>query len=423
MDGASKTRLERWRHSRIGQIGREVIAYVGYALVRFHRDRGTQAASALTYTTLLALVPLLAIAFSIFAAFPVFEGVRVQMENTVFDNLVPEIGDVVREQLGVFLANTTQLGVVGIVALGLSAILLLATIESTLNRIWRVKRPRPFLVRLLVFWAVLTLGPLLMSAAMTVTASTFAIAHDLASQAGLDGVSVAVGGGWLAGTGHKTIAVILQTLAFTAVYLLVPNRRVALRDAVVGGLIAGILFEVLKGGFGWYMKAFPTYQTIYGAMSAVPIFLIWVYFSWAVVLLGAVFAASFPDWWAARGSSGERTTGSAARFLSALAILGAVSREMNAGRESTVESLAKGGDDALVQDLTAAGWLTRSEGGGLVLARVLDTSPAHSLYCDLGLSMSDAGEPMGAQGETLSALADGERSVLVRPVADLLGPD
>jgi membrane protein len=417
-------RLEHWRASAPGRIGTEIAQFAGFAIRRFMRERGLQSASSLTYTTLLALVPLLAIAFSIFAAFPAFRNVRTQLEAVLFENLVPEVGGIVQQHMQAFLANASSLGTVGVVALALSAVLLLATIEGTLNRIWRVERPRPVLVRLLMFWAVLTLGPLLLGVSLTITTDAFSAAGKLLTASGLDAAPV--------DTRHygigRMIAALLQTAAFTALFMVVPNRPVALRDALVGGVVSGVGFELLKSGFAWYLTSFPTYQTIYGAMAVIPIFLIWLYLSWTVVLLGAVFAAAFPEWWQARTpSAAEPEATPAARLAAALTILSLLRDRLADGTPATVADLAgtapAGELEGLLEKLRTARYVAAGDDASYVLSRDLSRVTVHRLYRDLGLSVLGQGEadpPDGRTGELVGRLAAAEAEALAGTVMDAL---
>ncbi len=381
-------RLDTWRGLRPGAIISEIGAYAGFALRRFHRDRGMQAASSLTYTTLLSLVPLLAIAFAIFAAFPAFEGARAHLEQLMFDNLMPGVEDQMRGHLNSFLANTGQLGTVGVVALGLSALLLLGTIEATFNRIWRVDRPRPIVVRFLIYWGVLTLGPLLIGAGITLTTDAFTVARDGLNYAGLDTADLTTESG---GFAEQLISVAVQTVLFTVLFAVIPNRRVALRDAVIGGFVSGAGFQILKVGFAWYLANVLTYQTIYGAMAVFPIFLIWLYLSWGVVLLGAVFAASFPDWWRARAPALEKDLEPAALLAMALRILSVLRDASAAGEElsddAIGEAISSEGADGVMGLLREGRFITVTDSGASVLCRDLSKTTTHDLYRCLGLSI------------------------------------
>lgn len=421
-------RLERWKTLAAAAVIRDVAEYIGFALLRFYRGGGMQSAAALTYTTLLALVPLLAIGFAIFTAFPAFEAARSAIEEVIFENLVPEIAGPVRTHLNSFMRNASDLGAVGIVALAVSAILLLATIESTFNKIWGVERQRPFLIRVLIFWAVLTLGPILTGLTITSTSDAFSSLQQTWTEAGLDAQTLELGGGLQ----DHLIAVLMQSLGFTFLFMVVPNRSVAWRDALIGGCLSGAAFEGLKLGFSWYLAAFPSYQTIYGAMAAIPIFLIWVYASWTVILLGAVFAASFPDWWRSRRLEAEQEPGPARGLSVALAILTALWREARQSgpvRETAFEGIASAeAVTQMLERLQNADFIARSDDDRLLLARDLSSVSVYELYCGLGYAAL-----CGAEGEAdtngngerairelLRRLSAAERDALSEPVAKII---
>ncbi len=423
-------RLDSWRRLKPGAILLEIGAYAGFALRRFRRDRGMQAASSLTYTTLLSLVPLLAIAFAIFAAFPAFEGARAHLEEILFANLMPGAEDQLREHLNSFLANTGQLGTVGVVALGLSALLLLSTIEATFNRIWRVDRPRPLIVRFLIYWGVLTLGPLLIGAGITLTTDIFSVARDGLNHAGLSAEDLATESG---GPAEQLLSIAVQTVLFTVLFAVIPNRRVAWRDALIGGFVSGAGFQILKAGFAWYLANVLTYQTIYGAMAAFPIFLIWLYLSWGVVLLGAVFAASFADWWRARTPILEENLGPAATLARAIRILSVLRDAAGTGEELSNEDIgaAIGSDglDDVMGQLQDGRFVAVTDSGAFVLCRDLSAASVHDLYRCLGLSVG-AVEAAALQDEAglagrittlIGRLNAAEAESLEIPIAKVLG--
>ena len=353
-----------------------------------------QSASSLTYTTLLSLVPLLAIAFAIFAAFPAFEGAREQLETVIYTNLVPGVGGDVRAYLNSFLRNTGQLGTIGVVALGLSALLLLSTIEATFNRIWRVERPRPILVRFLMYWGVLTLGPLLIGAGITLTSDVFSVARQGLSQAGLDADQLAMAAG---GLGDQLISVLLQTGLFTILFAVVPNRRIAWGEALIGGFVSGAGFQILKIGFAAYLANAITYQTIYGALAVFPIFLIWLYLSWCVVLLGAMFAASYPEWLRA-GSLGTGTGHRAGQTLEvAVRILVVLKQASRDGGEVTAERIGEAGYvegiDGILTAMRRRRFISVTNKGAFVLTRDLAAATVFDLYQCLNLTVCpDAGD-------------------------------
>jgi membrane protein len=414
-------RLDRWKTLAAAAVVADLAEYIGFALMRFYRGRGMQSAAALTYTTLLALVPLLAIGFAIFTAFPAFETARTAIEATIFENLVPEIAGPVRTYLNSFMQNASKLGAAGIIGLSVSAILLLATIESTFNTIWHVERQRHLLIRFLIFWAVLSLGPILMGLTLSTTSDAFGFLRQTWTDAGLDAESLNVGGEFR----NHVIAIILQSVGFTLLFMIVPNRSVAWRDALIGGCLSGTAFEILKLGFGWYLAAFPTFQTIYGAMAVIPIFLVWVYFSWTVILLGAVFAASFPDWWHSRQLDAAPELGPARLFSVALSTLAAIREKAGPVEQAALDDVASA--DAVgqvLERLLVAEFVARIEDGRFVLARDPSRFSLYDLYQGLGCAV-DSAEPGKSEdpasiAAVVDALAKSERNALSRPAADVL---
>jgi membrane protein len=211
---------------------------------------------------------------------------------------VPAAGDAVQEHLNQFVERTAGLTGAGTLFLIITALLLMSTIERSLNRIWRVAKPRGITGRLLTYWSVLTLGPLLMGGSLALT-SYLAALPLLAPQAV---------GGALQEFFLSFTPFLVALISFALVFLVVPNRRVRFRHALAGAFISAVLFELAKFGFVLYVTHFPTYEKLYGALAAVPIFLVWIYVSWVVVLLGASVAAALTtfnyrksDWrWSSR---------------------------------------------------------------------------------------------------------------------------
>ena len=259
--------------------------FVQFCAQRFLSDRCNQKAAALTFTSLLAIVPLLSVSFAIFSAFPAFSRLKGKLNDFIFDNFVPQVGEEVRQYLDQFTSQTGSLTAIGVVVLAFSAILLLNTITATFNDIWKADTRRGLVSRLLLYWALLTLPPLLFGASLSISSYLFTIVQ-------ISGVEQV--------TGSMTqyaviIPFILQVAGFTFLFMILPHAQVKARDAILGGLTASIMLEFLKRAFAWYLTTFPTYQTIYGALATVPIFLIWVYVSWNIVLLGAVITAVLPE--------------------------------------------------------------------------------------------------------------------------------
>ena len=249
---------------------------------RFEEDRCTQIASSLTFTTLLAIVPVVAIILTVVAAFPVFSSLVAQVQHFIVANLVPSSVNTVTVYAERFSRNAASLTAVGIAFLGVTALMLAYTIECAFNDIWRVTWQRRLLRRIFMYWAALTIGPMLIGASLWLT--SYLIALSVFKSVGAHGVLL------------KALPLLLTAAALSLLYFAVPNRMVAVRDAITGGVVAGLCFEGMKHGFGFYVTHFPTDQLVYGAFAMVPIFLFWIYLSWLIVLGGAVLVAALPEW-------------------------------------------------------------------------------------------------------------------------------
>jgi membrane protein len=234
----------------------------------------------LAYISLLSLVPLVAVAFSVLNAFPMFSGFRTQIETFVYANVVPSRGEELQTYINGFVGNIAQMTTVGVGFLVVVALMLIHNIDKTLNKIWRVqKRPR-LIISLSIYWMILTLGPILLGSSIAFTSYLASLTH-LADNytPGLSSMLL-------------TLAPYLfSLLAFFMLYQLVPNVKVRYSHALCGALFSSILFEMLKKVFALYIQHFPSYQAIYGALALVPILFVWVYLSWLVVLLGAELTA------------------------------------------------------------------------------------------------------------------------------------
>lgn len=243
----------------------------------FQEDRCLAEAASLSYTSLLSLVPLMAVAFGIVAAFPVFEEWADRLQAVILENFMPAAGEQIVPYLNSFLDSVSKLTLAGIVGLIVSAILLLNRIESAFNRIWRVDQGRTLVNRLTMYWAVLTLAPIMLAAAVAISAQSVF--------------------GFLSATGetppvvYRTGVFLMTWMAFATVFLLVPNRSVRVKHALAGAALSTVLFELAKAGFVAY-AANTNYTVIYGAIALVPIFLFWLYLVWTVILFGASLAAS-----------------------------------------------------------------------------------------------------------------------------------
>jgi membrane protein len=268
------------------QFARQLLRFARRVGERFSGDRCTRAAAALSFTTMFALVPFMAVGFAMFSLFPQFQRLRETIKDFIYSNFVPAAGDVVEKYIDQFIANAARLTTWGLLFVLATAFMLMLTIEQTFNDIWHAREHRKRLHRLLAYWALLTLGPMLIGVSLTLT-SQLATLSLLAPSTMFGDVRPLLFG---------LLPAVLEVLAFVLLYTVIPSRPVRMRHALVGSLCAVTLFEIAKRGFALYVSLFPSYRVIYGAVATLPVFLLWVYLSWLVVLLGAVVTATLPEW-------------------------------------------------------------------------------------------------------------------------------
>ena len=335
---------------------------LGFAARRADEDRIAQVAGSLTFTTVLSLVPLITIVFAVLSTLPVFAEIQDSLRSLLLQNLMPEsVSDSIFRYLNQFVAKARGLTLIGLLFLAATAVSTMLTIDRAFNTIWRVRRPRPLYQRVLVYWAILTTGPLVLGSSLTLTSYLVSASAGFVNRPSL-GVAILI----------DFVPLLLLALAYAALYVYVPNRPVAWRDALVGGFAGAILFELAKRGFALYIARFPTYTAIYGALAALPIFLLWVYVSWLITLAGATLAAALPllydRRWDAPAAPGHR-------FSESLRLL----RALQSVRGSPVPGLeVKAAADLARLDLErCAEILERMEAEGIVL-RVRPAGPAPS---------------------------------------------
>lgn len=383
-----------------------------YVLRRFYNDNGLGVASALTYTSLLGLVPMLTIFLAVLSGFPAFHEMREQIKELVLSPLVPEAGDVVREYVNLFLTNTQQLTAFGVIGLAATSFILLWTIESAFNTIWRVVEPRPWSIRLLAFWAILTLSPMIVAMGMSLkNYFQFLAAESVFGNAPYFFVRV-----------PHFIPLIMQFAVFSLLFWVVPHRRVRWRHCLIGGLVAALLFEILKWGFSFYLTRAETYRIVYGALATIPIFLLWLYLSWSVILFGAEVAASIPDWRADREAQMRGPAPPAECLAVAIAILRAIWTAGCEGRRLRREELEKqvpGGSEItsrVLHHLIATDYVVTTEDDRVAIVRDLGEVSLFDLHADLGL---DIGTDLGPGYVELCRLDRGRRGWLTH-LADAL---
>lgn len=254
-----------------------------YAVSRLINEGLTSKAASLSYTSITSAVPLLAVILSLFTAFPIFNDFKFYLDEFLSDSLFPATISVqVLSYLNTFADAASGLTVVGTIFLVVTSIMLMTTIEVALNQIFQVKKPRPLLQRILIYWAILSIGP-------------FALALSLWASATVMQETIGSGFSFLRSLLSFIIPVVFSGLLMSLLYFIVPNRRIKFRDAMVGGFFTAIIFEIMRMGFTLYLSYFPTYTLIYGAFAILPIFLIWVYISWLLVLLGAYIVSLMPQ--------------------------------------------------------------------------------------------------------------------------------
>jgi len=260
--------------------------FVRLVLHRFVEDRCQRVAGALSFTTLLAIVPLTAVTVSVLSMFPVFSSWMNVIQEFIYSNFVPAAGDVVEKYLTQFAAKAGRLTAVGIAFLVLTSVLLMATIEQAFNDIWRVRLTRKIVYRFLAYWALLTLGPILIATSLILTTNLFtALPFTVRTDTTL-----------LASALDTILPWILEFGAALLLYTVVPSISVPWRHALVGATVAVVLLELAKGLFAAVMKYFiHSYQIVYGTVAALPIFLLWIYLSWSIILLGAIVTATLGD--------------------------------------------------------------------------------------------------------------------------------
>ncbi len=350
-----------------------VIPFLLLVRQRFKEDRCVQFAASLTYTTLLALVPIVTIALTVLSAFPVFTDLMTQLKVFILNNFVPiSAGKIISVYMQQFSQKAAHLTALGIGLLAVTAFVLMLTIDHAFDVIWRVRRKRPLLRRFLIYWAALTLGPLLIGASLSLT--SYLVSLPLGLVKGVPAVGMVT---------LKIVPVALTIFAFALLYRVVPSRPVLPLHALVGGVVAGVAFELMKKVFALYVTHFPTYTLVYGAFASVPLFLIWIYLSWLVVLSGAVIAAALPYWNTAIRQGGEAA---GREFFSALAVLKAVYLAHQAGETLNLQRLLQESDLGLeeVEDilgrLNEVNWVGSVEGGGWILTRSAEAIRIADVY-------------------------------------------
>jgi membrane protein len=319
--------------------------FASHLIARVKEDRLLQVSGSLTFSTLLALVPLVTITLTVFSAFPVFSGLSDAIRNFIVTNLVPAAsGRVITVYMQQFAENAGKLTALGLVILSVAAVTMMFTIDRTFNAVWRVRKPRPVVSRLLIYWGALTIGPLLIGASLSLTSWLVSLSMGLTRDIGWAGVALL-----------RLVPIMLTSIAFAFLYQTVPNRRVAPHDAVIA-----------------YIKQVPTYKLVYGAFASFPIFLVWVYFSWLIILVGAELTAALPY---LRSGGVRRRRHAGSQFVDAVRLLRMLYEAHQKGEVLSTEQLRSAlrlpveECEALLERLAGAGWAARAANERWLLAR------------------------------------------------------
>lgn len=316
------TFLQRWQ----GLADNKICAFAWFVIRRFSEERVPQAAASMTFTTLLALVPVLTVMVAVASIFPVFDRWSDSFVSFVNQTIVPQGADMVFDYIDAFRDQANRLTAIGSVMLVVTSLMLIRTIDNAFNHIWRVNTQRPWMMQFLVYWALLTFGPLSLGVGISFMVGSV---QDSVLSSGAQQWADAL----------KTAArLAFMTVLLWGLYRFVPNRFVPARQAFVGALATAFCLETARSLFTWYMGNFDGYRSIYGAFAAVPFFLLWLNLLWTLVLGGAVLTSSLSYW---QGEAFRRGFDSRGRFDDVLKILLLLDAAQKEGRTLSVQEFRR----------------------------------------------------------------------------------
>ena len=332
----------------------DIRAFLDFMQRRIEHARLQQVAGNLTFTTLLALVPLLTIALALFTTFPLFGTLRSSLEAYFIQIMMPRsIANTILGYLTIFTEKAAHLSIIGALGVLVGSVALMGMIERSFNQIWRIRKTRPWLQRSMLYLTTATLGPFTLAVSLSMTSYLY----------------MATGGSFrnpsfLYSTLSTLLSIFWTTTAFTVLYVLIPNRTIPWREAIWGGLFAAVALEVVKRVFAAFIIQFPAYRTIYGAMAAIPIFLLWIYLSWLITLTGAALVAAIHYMWHGRW---RHVPVQGSTFLDAVEILRILHRAGEHGiDEGSLRAITGFGLDEienLLQRMQEAGWVQHMKPG------------------------------------------------------------
>ena len=326
-------------------LAKRLGGFVHFVAQRFNQDRCMQIAGSLTYTTLLSLVPLFTILVAMLSALPFFEKIMVDIKIFLLLNLVPEIAyKIITVYMEQFAANAAKLTFFGLFALFIMALSMLFTVDKSFNIIWRSQRTRPIWMSVLSYILLLALAPLMLGLSMSVTSYLVSLSMDVTRSVPYADKALL-----------KLLSIVGSTITLFLIYRIVPCRHVPARHAFIGAVFAALLFEFLKHFFAVYIALVPTYDIVYGTFAAVPIFLLWIFLSWMVILLGAELAAALAYW---KNASWRRIGLAQTRLHDGLLVMRAFIEAHSQGRVVTLAQLAQALPIALdrIEDILDLFW-------------------------------------------------------------------
>ena len=273
--------------SQIIARNRKIIPFIRFAqhyVKRCKHDQIQVSAGYLSYVTLMSLVPLIMVMFSIVSAFPIFGELHRDIERFIFTHFVPTASELIQEHIDGFVANASQMSATAIAVLFVLAMLLISAVDKSLNKIWRVHEYRKPITSFAIYWMILTLGPVLVGVSVLATSYIVSlVTFSGADMSGLNNIML------------RALPFMASLIGFIVLYMLVPNTHVKFKYAAIGAVLGTILFELAKKAFAAYVTHLPSYEAIYGALAIIPILFVWVYLSWLVVFIGAEFTVCLQE--------------------------------------------------------------------------------------------------------------------------------
>ncbi|MGF1626474.1 MAG: YihY family inner membrane protein [Alphaproteobacteria bacterium] len=420
-DGLDEAPRRWWGKFLLGLRNLGVLTW--YVINRFLDDGGPSSAASLAFTSLLALVPLTVMGLAIVAAFPVFHDVQLQIQEFALENFVPEFGAEVADYITNFSDNAGSVTALGVLGLAVSSVLIVVNIESAFNRIWRAREFRPLSTRILTGWTVITLGPLLLGASLSLSSNLFKGPQIKAPDTG-----------FLAEWATFLLPAALSIAGFTLLNKVLPNSTVRWWHAAIAGTLTAIVFALLLATFTSYLTNVALYQTIYGTLWVIPLIMLWAYFAWTAILVGACLAASLADWHVAVGKTDMVESNPSRLLRGATSVLAVLSEAASKGRPVKRHRLVhraqllSGDAEPVLQRLRDAGYITRTGRDKWVLSRDLGDATLYDLMTDMKLRI-EPNDPAvlkrwaGDTGPTLEQADTAAGTVLKRNLKSILRHD